>query len=55
MICLQKRWSGLPPLQTRLHLQEQFARRSWADREQQKQLRAAMRSERDSDSEDEEE
>jgi hypothetical protein len=39
----------------RLHLQEQFARRSWADREQQKQLRAAMRSERDSDSEDEEE
>ena len=41
----------------RLHLREQFARRNWVDREEQKRLRAAMRSERDasSDSESEEE
>lgn len=41
----------------RLHLREQFARRNWVDREEQKRLRAAIRSERDasSDSESEEE
>ena len=37
-----------------LHLQEQFARVSWMDRQEQRQLRAAMREERAGDDDDDE-